>query len=77
MSNPGHALASMNQAEIMSLRTEYIGLRIQYQLAISHLASGMRELTELLETKGLLTRDELTGLANLNVFMNGNFDAVP
>jgi hypothetical protein len=77
MSNPSHVLASMNQSEILSLRADFVGLRLQYQLAISHLANGMRELTELLETKGVLTREDITGLVNLNVFINGGFDVVP
>ena len=76
MSNPGHALASMNQADIAILRTEFLNFRTQYQLAMSSLVGGVRELTELLESKGIVTSDELSGLAQLNIFMSGGFENV-
>ncbi len=76
MSVPGHALATRNLVELEMLRIDFINFRARYQLAMTSLVNGMRELTELLETKGLATSDELHGLTSLDLFMNGGFENV-
>ena len=76
MSVPGHALAYRNLAEIEMLRIDIINFKSRYQLAMSSLVSGLRELTELLESKGLITSDERYGMSSLNIFMDGGFENV-
>lgn len=70
MANPGHALASTNSLEIQSLKREVSHFREQYQRAMTQLARGMKELTELLEAKGVASKNELEVLSSLNIFMN-------
>lgn len=70
MANPGHALAAANLADIQVLKTELTLFKAQYQTAMTQLSRGIKELTELLQAKGVLGKSELQSLASLNIFMS-------
>lgn len=70
MANPGHALAASNLAEIQMLRTELNQLKVQHQMAMTHLSNGVKELTDLLVKKGVASHDEIMALGSLTTFMN-------
>lgn len=70
MANPGHALAATNLAEIQILKTELALFKAQHQMAMTHLSRGIKELTELLEAKGVAGKGDFQSLASLNLFMS-------
>ncbi len=72
MANPGHALAAGSLAEIRQLKRELAQLRVQHQMAMTHLTRGIEEFMELLESKGVATKSELRGLPSLEIFMSMN-----
>jgi hypothetical protein len=76
MANPGHAMASMHHADIQLLRTELINFKLRYQTQMSQLVRGMRELTELLEAKEVLKKEEISNLADLNMFMDSGLERI-
>jgi len=70
MANPGHALAASNLAEIQVLKNELALFKTQHQMAMTHLSRGIKELTELLQTKGVAGKSDFQSLASLNLFMS-------
>lgn len=70
MANPGHALAASNLAEIQVLKTELAMFKAQHQMAMTHLSRGIKELIELLEKKGVVSKGESQSLPSLTLFLS-------
>ena len=76
MANPGHAMASMHHADIQLLRRELINFNVRYHTHMSQLVRGMRELTELLAAKKVVTKGEISNLADLSMFMDSGLERI-
>ena len=72
MANPGHALAASNLAQIQFLQTELNQLKVQHQVAMTQLSGALKEITDLLQAKGTITKNDIQALSNLNIFLTMN-----
>jgi uncharacterized protein YggE len=65
-------MAATNAADIQVLRMELNQLKLNHQMAMTQLARGMKELTDLLVEKGVAGKNDIQSLAGLNIFMTMN-----